>query len=222
MTDENVLLAGELALGLLDGDERAVALRLVLADPAFAREVERWRTRFAALADEGSEIAVAPEVEARVMRAVDGPRPRPSGWRWVAALTGAAAAALLVVVLSRPVPPPAAAPPVVQRAPLLVAVLQPKDAEAIGAIYDPGDRGVRLSGPVAVPTGRDLELWAIGADGVPHAAGLVPRGGGHLIAGHAAPIAAGVTLALSVEPSGGSPKPTPTGPVIASGKLVAI
>ena len=32
--------AAELALGLLDGEERAAALRRVLAEPAFAAEVE--------------------------------------------------------------------------------------------------------------------------------------------------------------------------------------
>ena len=38
--------AAELALGLLDGEERAAALRRMLAEPGFAREVERWRDAF--------------------------------------------------------------------------------------------------------------------------------------------------------------------------------
>ena len=41
--------AAELALGLLEGDERAAALRRQLAEPAFAREVERWREHFGTL-----------------------------------------------------------------------------------------------------------------------------------------------------------------------------
>ena len=43
------MTAAELALGVLDGEERAAALRRVLADPVFAREVERWRRYLAAL-----------------------------------------------------------------------------------------------------------------------------------------------------------------------------
>ncbi|MGJ3628226.1 hypothetical protein AB5I41_17070 [Sphingomonas sp. MMS24-JH45] len=43
------MAAAELALGVLDGDERAAALRRVLAEPDFAREVARWRDYLAAL-----------------------------------------------------------------------------------------------------------------------------------------------------------------------------
>ena len=50
------MTAAELALGLLDGDERAAALRRVLADPAFAREVEDWRNRMAGLFDDFARL----------------------------------------------------------------------------------------------------------------------------------------------------------------------
>ena len=43
------IAAAELALGVLDGEERAAALRRVLAEPGFASEVERWRGYFGAL-----------------------------------------------------------------------------------------------------------------------------------------------------------------------------
>ena len=49
MTEDDVIRAGELALGVLDGEERAAALRQVIADPAFAREVDQWRSRLAGL-----------------------------------------------------------------------------------------------------------------------------------------------------------------------------
>ena len=44
---EGAVTAAELALGVLDGEEKAAAMRRVLAEPEFAREVERWRTHFA-------------------------------------------------------------------------------------------------------------------------------------------------------------------------------
>ena len=46
---EQDLLAAELALGLLDGTERAEALRLCLSDPAFARAVDAWSIRLSPL-----------------------------------------------------------------------------------------------------------------------------------------------------------------------------
>jgi anti-sigma-K factor RskA len=42
-------LAAELALGLLEGADRAEALRLCLSDPAFAAEVEAWGLRLSPL-----------------------------------------------------------------------------------------------------------------------------------------------------------------------------
>ena len=60
------MTAAELALGLLDGEERAAALRRVLADPAFAREVEEWRQRLAGLFDDYPEVAAPESVDARL------------------------------------------------------------------------------------------------------------------------------------------------------------
>ena len=57
---ERDLLAAELALGLLDGTERAEALRLCLSDPAFARAVDAWSIRLSPLLDSVPPV-VAPE-----------------------------------------------------------------------------------------------------------------------------------------------------------------
>ena len=73
-----------------------------------------------------------------------------------------------------------------------------------------------------MPQGRSAQLWSIGADATPHPLGVfdgapgarIPIGGGNM-----ARIAQGVTLAVSIEPKGGSPTGLPTGPVIATGVL---
>ena len=65
------MTAAELALGLLEGDERAAALRRVLADPAFAREVEDWRNRMAGLFDDYREVAAPDSVAGATRRAGD-------------------------------------------------------------------------------------------------------------------------------------------------------
>ena len=220
------MTAGELALGVLEGDERAAALRRVLAEPAFARAVEEWRSRFAALYGSWPEAEPSADLAQRVAAIPDGGR-RADGegrWRWLAAASSAAAAALLGVLVLRPVPTPVvSAPQIVQVAPSLVAVFQPETGDAFGAVFDPTTRMVRLAGAVAVPADRVAELWTIGGDGVPHAAGLLPDGGERrLVLARGVGVAAGTTFAISIEPVGGSPKPTPTGPVVATGKLSAI
>lgn len=217
------MTAGELALGLLDGDERAAALRRVLAEPGFAREVDTWRTRLAGLYDVWPEAAPGPALARRVAAIPDGGRATAGRWGWLAAVSSAAAAVLLGVVVLRPVPTPVVPAPIVQVAPALVAVFNPEGADPFGAVFDPTTRMVRLAGAVVVPTDRVAELWTIGDDGVPHAAGLLtPQAGRRLVLARGIGVAAGTTFAISIEPVGGSPKPTPTGPVVAAGKLTAI
>lgn len=47
--EERDMLAAELALGVLEGEALAQALRLKLADKAFAVQVEAWQARLAPL-----------------------------------------------------------------------------------------------------------------------------------------------------------------------------
>lgn len=215
MPDEPDLAAGEFALGVLEGDERAAASRRLLADPAFAREVERWRAHFAALyaqwpASEPGEHA------ARRIELIARPGKADARWQWLAAITSVAAAVLLLIVVGdrrAAVPTPS---------PTLIAVITPTHGEPFGATLVSATRAVTLGGGVPVPANRAAELWAIGADGVPRAAGLVASGARHLVLPAGVPLIPGTTLAISIEPIGGSPKPTPTGPVVATGRLVTI
>ena len=222
MTEDDVIRAGELALGVLDGKERAAALRQVIADPAFAREVEQWRSRLAGLHADWPEAEPGKAAERRVT-AIPRRGNQSATWRWTTALASIAAGALLVVVLRRPASVPIVQPSVTRAAPSLVAVFDPKGGEPFSAVVNLSTRDVRVSGAVAVPAGRAAELWAIGADGVPHAAGLFPsKAPGPIQLIGSLTIRAGMTLAISIEPTGGSPKPAPTGPVVTTAKVVAI
>lgn len=222
--DDTDLTAAELALGVLEGDAyRAASLRL-LADPAFARDVARWRRHLAGFYLEVEPVAPSPELERKILAVGDNDN-RPAGpWRAIAGVAGIAAAVLLTVVITRP----GTTPPVVvsrpsQPAPLLFAVLTPEKAAPITAFFDPNTRTLKLRDAPSVTSGKDAQLWAIGSDGVPHAAGLLSQGGtAPLKIAPQVAMAAGTTLAISVEPKGGSPKPTPTGPVIAAGQLTKI
>lgn len=218
--DEPDLTAAEFALGVLDGEERAAALRRTLSDPAFAREVERWRDRFGALNAEWPEVAAPAMDERRLFATVVANKTGERRWKAVAAFSGMAAALLLAVLIVQQVARRPTPSRVQMIAPTLVAVLTPANKRSVGIAIDPTSRVVRVGGAVATPAGRDAELWAIGRDGVPHAAGLLGHTGPLVIARDIV-LQPGTTLAISIEPVGGSPKPTPTGPVLATGTLAA-
>lgn len=218
--DEPDVAAAELALGVLDGEERAAALRRQLAEPAFAREVERWRIRFAALFALFPAVEPTADLEQRILARLDRPADaRPGLWRPFAIASSLAAASLLGVVLVRP--DPIAPPAVVQPAPMVAAFMIEGQKEPKLAVYDAARGQVRMPGPMPIPEGHSAQLWAIVGDQAPHPLGLFHQAAGGVMADAASPtpMVEGTTLAVSIEPLGGSPTGLPTGPVVASGML---
>ncbi|MBB3473729.1 anti-sigma factor domain-containing protein [Sphingomonas sp. BK345] len=231
MTPDDQALAAELALGVLDGAELAAARARLAADRAFAAEVARWEEWLAPLALAFPETSPPAGLEARVLAAIDVPGAAPrAGWRrrGSLALAGLAAAVLALVVgpLRAPPPPPVPAPTRPAAAPLLAALVVPAGAEAPGraplaAAVDRTSGEVRIAA-ATVPRGRSAELWAIAEGGAPVALGLLDGGRPtRLVVAQAQRVLlrAGTTLAVSIEPPGGSPGAAPTGPVVAAGAL---
>ena len=236
--------AAELALGILDGEERAVALRRVLAEPGFAQQVDRWRQYLAQLFDLWPAMPAPAGVLERVEWTIDGPAamdvPTPPNrrffWPAAAGISSVAAAALLLFIVMRPIeytPRPAqprATPtatstttPTATSPTMLVASIAPVEKGApVTAIYDPASGALRLTPTALADANRSAELWVIGGDGVPHSLGLLRQAGASSLsvnAANRARLAAGATLAVSLEPIGGSPTGLPTGPVVATGAL---
>ena len=217
--------AAELALGVLDGEERAAALRRVLADPAFAREVERWRDHFSALFAAVPAVEPAPAVSERVVARLDGPAPRRTAagyWKPFALASSLAAASLLAVVVTRPDP---VAPPAIVRsapAPMIAAFVIEGQKVATVATYDAAAKRLSMPGPMPIPAGKSAQLWAIVGDEAPKPLGLFREAGGRVEADapSSVPMTEGTTFAISLEPLGGSPTGLPTGPVVGSATLV--
>lgn len=235
--EERDLLAAEHALGLLEGDEARDARLRVARDADFADAVARWEERLAPLAGEVAAQAPDPALRARILAAVaaatrsgDNVVPlRRSLTRWrvfAGAMTAVAATlGLLYIAPGSQVSPVAPAP--VEAAPMLVANLGSTAGPATLTIaYDGRESTLAIiPGRVGAARGHDHELWIIPAGGAPVSLGVV-----HLDSPQHMPMPPAMarqfvpraTLAVTVEPVGGSPTGRPTGPVIASGPLMTI
>ncbi|MDQ3080220.1 MAG: anti-sigma factor [Pseudomonadota bacterium] len=215
--------AAELALGLLEGEDRALALRRMLSDPAFARDVERWRLEFAALFARMPEVSPPPETSERVIARLDAPATaRPGYWRPLAIASSLAAASLLGLLVVRP--DPVAPPPVVASAPapMVAAFMVEGIKTPLVATYDSESGRLSMPGPMPIPAGKSAQLWAIIGTGAPQPLGLFHEAGDRVEAEarSATPLKPGTTFAISLEPIGGSPTGLPTGPVVASATLI--
>ena len=215
--------AAELALGVLDGDERAGALRRMIAEPSFAREVEHWRDHFGSLFagvwERDAPGGMLERVQARIGggRAVAAIRPR-NPWK-PAALAASVAALAMTVVAFRPVP---VAPVQVAAAPMIAAMAAADGSNGQPALYDAAAGMVKMPGEMPIPVGHSAQLWAIHGDQPPIPLGTFKAAGPGMYVAEAkmgAVIEPGTKLAITIEPMGGSPTGKPTGAVIASGLL---
>lgn len=227
---ERDLLAAELALGLLEGEELLAARGLAASDRAFARAVSDWEERLAPLLAGIGEAEPPVALRQRILDAVVGEgesgtvvslRRRLGFWKGVSAAATAIAASLALAVAydwTR-------APPAIDRpASVMVASLVSEDqVTIIAAAWRPEESNLAvMPGAIQDPVGQDHELWVIPADGTPRSLGLVDAGRRRIAVPPAlAPLLSqpNAVLALSVEPAGGSPTGLPTGPVVASGPL---
>ena len=237
-SDEMNTLAAEYASGALEGADLQGARRREAADPAFALEVARWRGRLAPLHDEVAAVAPPPSLWSRIEGALgSGPAANDNSaalhkavTKWRAAtgvMTALAACLALVLVLQQrptlaptPQPTPASAP----SAPPMVAMVGDKQATKVMVSWDPAARQMVLAVAGTLPgdASHSHELWVIPADGTPRSLGMMPadkQSHMRLAETLASLLQQGATIAISVEPRGGSPTGAPTGPVIATGAL---
>lgn len=224
------MIAGEYVLGTLDDGERRAFQRRLLTDPAAVAAVATWQDRLSPLLLTVPEVAPPPTLWTKVDAASRPANDNGLLRRWQAAT---AAAALLAVISTglalRPRPAPSPAPIVAQTAgqpPLfqsVAALSEQGGAPALLVTYDPESRKMRVT-PVNVSPrpGHSLELWVIAGKAAPKSIGLMPDKGAAALERMALDLHQQMTIAVSVEPRGGSPTGLPTGPVIYSGQMVSL
>ncbi|BDP40851.1 anti-sigma E factor [Deinococcus aetherius] len=204
------------ALGILPPEEEARVRAALDADPALRAQVDADQEALVALAEALPQEPVPGGAEERLMARLVRERPEPAApvvsaappvtrrrpnrtWLPLAAL-GLAAALALVLVL-RP-----EGDPLRRYASTPGATTQPLEANGnrLGQLVrlPDGRAYVYLAQPAEA--GRIYQMWQI-QGGVPVSLGLF-EGQGFLLTG----LATGATVAVSVEPPGGSPQPTTT------------
>lgn len=228
--DDDSLLAAEYVLGVLEPAERRAVAARAATDAALAGDIAAWERRLAPLALLVPPVAPPPELWDRIQRAMGGtvetmapPRRAAAtanlrAWR-VATFASLALAAGFAVVAFLPRNPIAVAPH-----PVAIAALAPLSAAGpafLVRVAADGALDIAPVQPASVPTGRDLELWALPQGATrPVPLGVLPVTGERLAASRLT--APGGKLLISLEPKGGSPTGLPTGPVLYGGVITPL
>lgn len=224
-TEEDDLLAGELACGFLDLPEEQAAARRAGSDIGFARRVEWWRDRLVGLfagsereppASAWDRIASRLPANDRLRRLTRAVRI----WQGVAALAlfGLALAVFLIAGATRDATPGSAV-----RQQIVLATLRAPGSQAGLMVHlDAAANRLTVTPVVAEEGGSALELWVIPSNGIPRSLGLVTARGPaelQIDPGLAKALRPGAKLAVSREPVGGSPTGQPTGPIVLQGEI---
>ncbi|MGR3474140.1 MAG: anti-sigma factor [Sulfitobacter sp.] len=217
------LLAAEVALGLLEGEDRVAARARLLQDRDFSRSVADWQERFVAMTDDIAPVAPPAKLRRTLMSRLFAARQVPLMqrlWLWqVISVAALATVAFLALPVLREAP--------VQSPGEVYATRMAAEDSALEllAVMDMsrGDIALRRVSGTA-PEGRVLELWAILPDRAPISLGVLPEGEVNrvVLPADLAPEAAQITLAITDEPPGGAPDGAPTGTIMAAGTVAEL
>ena len=222
--ERNQALASEYVVGTLQGTARKRFERWMMESPRLRRQVWYWERRLepfnSSLPKTEPPPALWNAIEARLFPAPPQAKDEKglglSFWRWTASLAMAAVLALLVWT---PLPS--------QPAPGLVAVVQSEQAQPLWVMNaSAGDHSLTLKSlpPVASGSEQDYELWLLSESGVPISLTVLPTEGAELRITlsdeQVRELLKSRSLAISLEPKGGSPTGQPTGPVVYQSQLV--
>jgi anti-sigma-K factor RskA len=232
--DEGRVLAAEYVLGVLGAEERRAVEKRMAEEAAFAREVADWEERLGGMASYVTPVTPPAQTWMRIEASLGAPMsaaaaPPATVWQSLAFWRGlgigssaiaAACVAALVYVGMRPTP-------LTPRVPLLATLtgLKTNQPNFVAAISTDGRSLTIVPASLLTADKRSMELWLIPAGGKPASLGLIAAG--QPVQLNVPPnllplVGSGATLAVSLEPPGGSPTGQPTGEVIAHGNLTRL
>jgi anti-sigma-K factor RskA len=222
------LIAAEYVLGVLSAEERAAATRRIEADAAFQRLVDHWEGHFSPMAAAYDAVEPPAALKAAIDRRLFSNQteaeraPAVGFWSSIAVWRTIAAAAIAALALYIAIP--LINPTVESPQNRYVASLAADGSDVhYFVIYDAASGEVSLSHVSgARAAGHDFELWVIEGQNAPVSIGVIPVGATTHVSvkpQNKTRLDAGAVLAVSLEPTGGSPTGQPTGPVVATGDL---
>ena len=219
--ERNHALAAEYVLGTLTGAARRRFETWMLGSPRVRRQVWYWERRFQALNGAIPERRPPAAVWRKVRGRIDRPGSGTRNLWWPAG--GLLAASLVIaVMLFWP------APPAPQR---FVGVIQNSQAEPLWVLEARSEDGRRYLSAQGVQVdapadGKAFELWLLPRSGAAISMGLLPTADEEQAAAlteeQLQVLRRSRTLAVSLEPAGGSPTGQPTGPVLYQVRMVTL
>jgi anti-sigma-K factor RskA len=233
-SDENDLRCAEYVLGVLGNDERREIERAIQQEAGMAESLARWQARLMPLTEDLADVNPPPHVWNRLQSKLGWTRrERPAGlwnslsfWRWTG-LTSIVAACALAIVLTRTVTQQNATAPAAG-AHYLVATLERQGAGAgWTATVDPEHARIVVVPPhdFAIAANQSTQMWMIPQGAKPISLGVIDTKRPtvvHVAQAQLQILGPRTTLAVSLEPRGGSPTGQPTGPVLAAGNVEGI
>jgi len=206
-TDDLNDLAGEYVLGTLAGAERVAFEGRLQRDSAAMRAVALWAQHLQPLADAATPAIPAPQLWQRIERDLGLPtRTKTRAPMWIAAAVAAAIVAVAFLFPDLYMKPDVNA--VAQLAP-------PTGGEPafVVSVLDDQEKLLIRAATVAPQPNNSYELWVVPQTGAPISLGVVEQAGEteRDVAENLRPLlAVGGTLAVSLEPVGGSTTGAPT------------
>jgi anti-sigma-K factor RskA len=215
-------LCGEYLVGTMRGRPRRRFERALKEEPLVASRLTYWQRAYAPRPSDQMRVEPDPGTWAKLEGELGLARYKRPWWRRITVwrLWATAATAALVVVIGVEVQRFEGPRQLVE-----IARLGSKEQPATVTASLSKDRRfleLRAARPVEAGPAQSYELWLIPKEGgAPLSLAVLGRLDARLIVpeGHRARLQAGATLAVSVEPAGGSPTGAPTGPVILVGAI---
>lgn len=226
--DQTDIRLSEYAVGTLPFEERVALEASLRQDDNLQKRLDWWQAQLVTLSEDVGPIAppagTLAAIEARLFATTAARRSWWDSVRFWRGLSIATAAALLVVTGLLALNTQTTTLQPQQR---LVAQLSGSDSVLrVTAAFDPATQSVRINRTAgAADPNRSLELWVIAGDNAPVSLGLLPdqaTGAIEVDDVIAERIMSNAILAISDEPSGGSPTGQPTGAVLVTGSVTEI
>jgi len=216
-------IAAEYVLGVLALDEKQSVERRIATDVSFARLVARWQQQFDGMNAEFDPVTPPSHMKALIDKRLFGTVSQQSApffgnlafWRAVAF----AALVLAAIGFGRDFLNNSSAPD----RQLIASMDASGSAYRTVAVYNQDRKQLKVSLVAGeLPADRSLELWLIAGTDAPVSLGLIKSAQlteFPLDRSLAGKLQQGTTLAITLEPLGGSPNKTATGAIVAAGTV---